>query len=370
MNMFASDNSALTSVDWGTAPPVTQAALEGSFWQLSSLDAGPLAPFLVLAPGGRIGNFFDQGADYWHVFQDHLCFVDAQGALSVIFNAAQMRDGTLLGLAGRGTINGIAGVFMLSCTQHPAHPVNATPPGVERRAHFLVEPSKPLRPNLVVVPANAQTLHGHWLENLPDTKRTWDLCVGFYGEERPFLPAPAEYLAHLPRRRKFMLLADLFYEGSPLWEYERIWLPDDDLMVSGHAINLMFHQSRKHGLDLCQPAMSDEPGSHPNHPLTVRRTSGGVRHERFVEIMCPLFSRRALRICIGSFKDSVSGYGLDHLWPSFLGRPLERMAILDDIGVVHTRPIGATYNIGAAIGEQQALFGVYGYRFEPVPGVR
>jgi hypothetical protein len=75
-------------------------------------------------------------------------------------------------------------------------------------------------------------------------------------------------------------------------------------------------------------------------------------------------------ICIGSFKDSVSGYGLDHLWPSFLGRPQERMGILDDIGVAHTRPIGATYDIGSAIGEQNATFRGYGFRYEQIPGVR
>jgi hypothetical protein len=370
MNMLISENTASTSADWGDAPALTKADLEGSFWQLSSLDAGSLSPFLVLAPEGRIGNFFEPSVDYWHVFQDRLCLVNNRGELTVIFNAAQMQDGKIVGLAGRGTIGATGGVFMLTRTQHPAHPVRPTPAGVERKANFLVQLERPLRPNLVVVPANSETLHGNWLDNLPDAKRSWDLCVGYYGTERPFLPAPAEYLAHLPQKRKFMLLADLFYAGSPLWAYDRIWLPDDDLMVTGEEINRMFHLSRKHGLDLCQPALTDAPGSHPNHPITIKRAEGGVRHERFVEIMCPLFSRRALEICIGSFKDSVSGYGLDHLWPSFLGRPEERMAILDDIGVAHTRPIGATYDIGSAIGEQNATFRGYGFRYEQIPGVR
>ncbi|MBT9371939.1 DUF707 domain-containing protein [Rhizobium sp. CSW-27] len=370
MNMFIHDTAAPAASEWGVAPAVTTADLTGSFWQLSSLDAGLLSPFLVLAPEGRIGNAFDPSLQYWHAFQDRLCLVNARGELSVIFNTAQTENGAITGLAGRGNIGGISGVFMLGRTQHPAHPIHPTPADVERKATFLVQPERPLRPNLVVVPANAQTLHGHWLENLPDTKRSWDLCVGYYGTERPFLPAPAEYLAHLPQKRKFMLLADLFHAESPLWDYERIWLPDDDLMVTGEEINLMFHLSRMHGLDLCQPAITDAPGSHPNHPITIKRAAGGVRHEPFVEIMCPLFSRRALKICIGSFKDSVSGYGLDHLWPSFLGKPHGRMAILDDIGVAHTRPIGATYNIAAAIGEQNATFRGYGFRYEPIPGVR
>ena len=372
MNTFntAQSASAAEADNWGDAPHLTEEMLTGTFWRLSSLDGGGISPFIVLAPEGRIGNFFHPDVDYWHVFQGRLCFVNARGEVTVIFNAAQSHDGTVHALAGQGNIADVRSVFILTVTQHPEHPVHPTPVGVVRQAHFLVSQPAPLRPNLVVVPANSASLHYHWLQDLPDSKRSWDLCVGYYGTERPFLQAPAEYLAHLPQKRKFQLLYDLFYEDSPLWAYERIWLPDDDLLISGQDLNLLFHLSRRNDLDLCQPSLIEGPNSFPTHPITVQRPQGGIRHERFVEIMCPLFSKRALKICIGSFRDSLSGYGLDHLWPGFLGRAESRMAILDDIGVAHTRPIGASYNIQAAIGEQHAMFASYGFTYRPIEGVK
>ncbi|MBP2548057.1 hypothetical protein J2858_000950 [Neorhizobium galegae] len=361
--------TASASDNWGKAPAFSEEGLTGSFWRLSSLDTGDINPFLVLAPEGRVGNFFDPAVEYWHVFDGHLCFVNADGQPSAIFTAAQTEDGRIVALGGRGTIGNTNALFILTATEHPQHPINATPKGMPRRAQFLVAAPKPRRPNLVVVPAGSGSLHGQWQEGIADNKRNWDICVGYYGTERPFLPAAVEYLAHLPQKRKFKLIYDLFYEDSPLWGYDRIWLPDDDLLISGEDINRMFHLSRRHELDLCQPALSTGEGSHPTHPITFQKPGGGVRHEPFIEIMCPLFSRRALKICIESFRDSESGYGLDHLWPSFLGRPESRMAILDQFGVKHTRPIATNYNLGVALAEQQAVFATYGFRLSPIPGV-
>ena len=42
-----------------------------------------------------------------------------------------------------------------------------------------------------------------------------------------------------------------------------------------------------------------------------------------------------------SFGESVSGWGLDLLWPHLLGRPLDKIAVLDAAAVVHTRAVGS-----------------------------
>ncbi len=39
-----------------------------------------------------------------------------------------------------------------------------------------------------------------------------------------------------------------------------------------------------------------------------------------------------------------SGYGLDHLWQAIIDAPPTAIAILDAVSVVHTRPIGASYD--------------------------
>ncbi|SCB07961.1 DUF707 domain-containing protein [Rhizobium hainanense] len=352
-----------SQIQWSDAPPLTQDMLSGTFWSLGDVNRGMFARFVVLAPDGMIGNYFDPAVDFWHVMGGRLCLIDRDGLPSVIFDSAHIENGNLMAFAGRGVVGGVDATYLLVPADHPPHPLFSTPAGVERRATFLTQPQEGLRrPNLVVVPAGSKSLHPRWFEKIDDASRNWDLCIGYYGAETPEVSgSPYEYLAHIPKTKKFKIIYDLFHEGSPLWNYERIWLPDDDLLCDGEDINRMFHLSHKHGLDLAQPSLKKGPGSYPNHPLTVQRPNSVVRFEGFVEIMCPVFSRRALQICIESMRDVESGYGLDHLWPSFLGRPAARMAIIDAISVAHTRPLGATYNVNAAVEEQAALFRTYQY---------
>jgi hypothetical protein len=76
---------------------------------------------------------------------------------------------------------------------------------------------------------------------------------------------------------------------------------------------------------------------------------------------------RALRLCLGSFRDSVSGFGLDHLWPALLGGARSRIAIIDAAGVIHTRPLGRNYDVVAAVAEERALLAAYHLRAVAVP---
>ncbi|WP_337266671.1 DUF707 domain-containing protein [Oryzifoliimicrobium ureilyticus] len=374
MNMLASMNAnPIDELINGLveAPALRRETLDGSFWHLVSLNRGELSPFFVLAPESLIGNFFDPTVDCWQVVNGRLCFSDQNGIPSVVFNVANMDGDKPKVLAGRGRIGGVSDIYLLIAADHPAHPLFQ--PGATANAgiQFLEQPSDgPRRPNLVVVPANSKSLHPHWFEGLQEDTRNWDLCVGYYGQEMPIVSSPFEYLVHLPKRKKFQLLSDLFFEASPLWNYDYIWLPDDDLLCNGIDVNRLFHLVRKFGLDLSQPSLVDGPNSFPNHPITLQRPASILRYEGFIEIMCPLFSQRALKICAGSMKDVESGYGLDHLWPSFLGRPFSRMGIIDAVAVAHTRPIGATYNVGAAIAEQAALFRSYDYTPLQFDGVR
>ncbi|TXI05141.1 MAG: DUF707 domain-containing protein [Rhizobium sp.] len=369
LQMSASEASSAAEIRWSEAPPLTEDILNGTFWSFGEANRGELSRFMVLAPNGLVGNYFAPDVDMWQVMGGRLCLVNRDGMPSIVFGAAHIEGGNLVALAGRGTIGGVNATYLLVATDHPPHPMFSSSADVRRHAVFRSMPSERRR-NLVVVPANSKSLHPRWFEKMEAASRNWDLCIGYYGAEEPQVSnSPYEYLAHLPQRKKFKIIYDFFYEGSPLWNYDRIWLPDDDLLCSGEDINRMFHLSHRHDLDLSQPSLKQGPGSHPNHPLTVHRPNSVVRFEGFVEIMCPLFSRRALQICIGSMKDVESGYGLDHLWPAFLGKPAGRMGIIDAVAIAHTRPIGATYDIRSAINEQSALWQSYGFQYRPVPGV-
>lgn len=346
------------------SPPLTVEQLEGSFWRLFDIGGRLISPFVVLAPQGLVGNPGTTSADIWQMVNGQLCFVADSGEPSVVFRMVRYDDsGRIITLAGKGVIDGVEALYLIRAVDHPDHPLHATAAGEERPLTFLKQvPAGRRRPNLVVLPAGPQSLHAYWLEGLSEEKRSWDLAVGYYGEERPGPDVRADYLAHVPGSKKFRMLYDLFRGDSPLRDYETVWFADDDLLASGIGINLMFHQFRKFGLDLAQPALLDGENCFPNDPLAIRQEGSDVRLEAGAEILWPIFSRRALRICIGSMQDAESGYGLSRLWPAFLGHPRGRIGIIDVGAVAHTRPIGYSYDIRRALGEQSALYEAYGYQ--------
>src|SRR6185436_6910282 len=123
-----------------------------------------------------------------------------------------------------------------------------------------------------------------------------------------------------------------------LLNYESCWFPDDDLSTDGPTINRMFDLFQAHDLWLAQPALA--AGSHVSHLITAVVPGARVRFTNFVEIMCPIFSRHALNVLGPTFAGSISGWGLDFVWPHLLGLPENRIAILDETSVLHTQPVG------------------------------
>ena len=349
---------------WTNAPRLYEDDLQGTFWTFGAQDREWYSRFLVLAPEGLIGNYHNPNQTLWEIRDGRLCFIDDQGVATTAFVQARVDGwtGRLIALAGPVLIPGFQDfVHVLTRTDHPPHPLGATPPEVERRATFLAQLGhSPRRPNLVVVRANETSLHPRWMEELPDGQRSWDLCVSYYGDNPSQTRGEYEYLTHQPKQRKFQAIFDLFYQGSPLWQYDRIWLPDDDLLCTWADILKIFHLSRKYGLDLAQPSLKRQAGGSIAYDITAQRPESVLRYEGFVETMCPVFSRRALQICIGSFKDSVFGWGLDNLWPHLIGTPITRIAILDAVGIVHTRPPGGSYDCAAAANELRHLVHAYG----------
>jgi hypothetical protein len=359
LTMTSLVSDAVASSEWGAAPPLSEAALSGTFWSFGLADHLPHASFMVLAPDGRIGNYQNANEAGWIVLGDKLALVSNKGVPTTVFDQAQIAHGEITALMGRVRLSGRHFVHVLQRVSHPAHPLHATPPEADRAARFLKRPSRPARPNLVVLRAGDTSLHTNWAKDIEDEERSWDLCISSYGADPGLVLDQAEYVTHQPHQRKFQAVHDLFYEGSPLWQYERVWFPDDDLVVGWGDINLMFHLAREYDLDLSQPSLLPVEGCFITHGITRQQPANVLRYVDFVEIMCPIFSARALHICLGSFRDSVSGFGLDHLWPALLGGGRTRMAVIDAMGVIHTRPIGHNYDVQSAIAEEAALLKAY-----------
>ena len=188
-------------------------------------------------------------------------------------------------------------------------------------------------------------------------ERNWDLCLSYYGDQPQLWRVQPEYFV-AQKGSKFEGLDRLVGHDGFLWEYDYVWFPDDDLLIDGIDINLMFALARRFDLALAQPSLA--AGCFVNHRITEQQTDCRLRFTSFVEIMAPLFAREALAVVAPSFGLNRSGYGLDHLWPALLGAPVNRIAVIDEVAMVHTRPMGANYDAAAASSEGWDLLDRFG----------
>jgi len=196
-----------------------------------------------------------------------------------------------------------------------------------------------MRRNLVIVRAGDASLHPTWLSN----NRNWDIIVNYYGDD------PDKYRADDIRRidskgPKWPALHALMTTLEPeLKNYDYIWFPDDDLACAPHDIERFLNLCSEHKLELAQPSLT--PDSHIGVGITVHNRSFLMRYTNFIEIMAPCFSLEFLQRCWPSFNTSLSGWGLDFVWPRWASTP-DKVAIIDAVQIIHTRPHGGpNYNL-------------------------
>jgi Protein of unknown function (DUF707) len=192
------------------------------------------------------------------------------------------------------------------------------------------------RRNLVLVRAGDNSLHPHWLAG--DGERNWDIVVNYYGDDPERFRQP-DVVRIDSKGPKWPALQALLTENPDfLNRYDYIWLPDDDLMARQPDINRLFDICRRYTLGVAQPALSWD--SYYSHLLTLRNEKYELRFTNYVEIMAPCFAAEVLRKTVPLLNCSLSGWGLDFVWPKLVQRPRHDIAIIDAVAVRHTRPIG------------------------------
>lgn len=189
--------------------------------------------------------------------------------------------------------------------------------------------------NLCFLRVGDTSTHREWMGD-PAT-RSYDVWLDYYGEgDSSRWREDPVHLTDGPGTTKYARAQALLPE---LTRYEAVWFPDDDISVDAAGVERLFETFHAFRMLLAQPSLAD--GSHVAHEITRWNGSFVVRFTNFVEAMCPLFSREALRACAPSFTQSVSAFGMDMVWARMLGDPRDRAGMIDAAPVVHTRPIGA-----------------------------
>jgi hypothetical protein len=329
-------------------------------WRFSRGDGSIIAPVLTFRPRGIVGGYFNDNEWSWEMRNGCLAFLDSKDVTTTLFTEAYFDDVGPTRLVGTflndgQTIHILDRVALPSCVDLGTKSQQTVPNFVRK-----LGPLASHRRNLVVIRANELSLHETWTRNIPDSARNWDLCISWYGSAAPPMSLECEFLAVQPEDRKYGAIHALFLNGSPLWNYERYWLPDDDLMTSWADVNRLFSLARRHDLELAQPSLSSR--GYITHAVTRHNPSFLLRNTNFVEPMCPLFSCEALNFCLPTMNGSIYGFGLDHVWSCLLGGGARgsKMAIIDDVVIEHTRPIGTNYDLRKATEEDISLRKLYG----------
>ena len=334
---------------------LTAADVHSRTWRLERGNGDIIAKHLRLLPAGRMGGFRHRNESRWDVVDGRIVFFDDTAQRTTVFTRAEKDS------FGRYLLEGN---FLLPPFQSVVHvlreiePLGVTPPASSAGVSLIGAPSG-LQRNLVVLRANEGSLHHEWLRDIPEVDRNWDLCVSWYGDQAN-LPSLTEheFVANQPGFRKFTAIHQLFFDGSPLWDYDFIMLLDDDLLLSWKDINQSFNLSREHRIELAQPSLRE--GSHCRLSFALQQSDTVLRFTSFVDSMMPIFSREALAICLPTFPQSLVGWDLGMIWPVMLGTRRTSVAVFDAVSVLHTRPVGTNYDATEADKSGSAVIALYG----------
>jgi hypothetical protein len=190
-----------------------------------------------------------------------------------------------------------------------------------------------MKPFLALFRAGKSSLHPHAVARL--AAQNFDYALSWFADEPP--AAEGAVFVHLQKGAKWPgLYETIRAHWDVISQYRYVWLPDDDLLCVPEDVSRMFSICDDLALDLAQPALT--PDSYFSHVITMQHAAYQLRFTNFVEIMAPVLSVDLLARVFHTLKDTISGYGLDGVWPRF--SQLGKVAIIDDTPVRHTRPVG------------------------------
>lgn len=198
--------------------------------------------------------------------------------------------------------------------------------------------------NLIVLCAGDSSLHNYW-------HKDFDVLINYYGKTKNKYKNQSKYYFNL-KGTKFNILGELIENKNIFEQYDNFFIPDDDIYFTSQDINKFFNIFEKYKLQLAQPSIL----GYWSIKESLNVSGLLLRYTNWVEMMCPCFSKSALFKCKDSFLISKSCWGIEFMWNELLNQPKNKIAIIDDISVIHTRPVmqGDNYKLNELSGKQCA----------------
>ncbi|KAL3156462.1 hypothetical protein ABBQ38_000767 [Trebouxia sp. C0009 RCD-2024] len=257
-----------------------------------------------------------------------------------------------------------------------SRPALSVPPTVLKTCNW----GDTTRHNLVIATVGDTSEHTKWLKG--SETANWDLAVIYYGNKGTAFTCEQCLHIELGYGAKWTLIYQFTQSGAfadyYVHRYSQVYIPDDDIVQDSSAINRAFDVQELYKLDLAQPTLCSKVESNSVHGTGMYMEAPSVlRYATFVEIMVPLFSMNFFKGNIThTLSTASSGHGLDWIWPYLLGYPQDRIAIIDEICVIHPHQSlqrqGKTsmYDVNPSLSwqmkEEQQQFKKFGYAAKPL----
>lgn len=215
--------------------------------------------------------------------------------------------------------------------------------------------------NLIFVPVGDKSFHENWINKVEA-----DVCLSYYGTNNYRYQGSSKYYLKTTPERTERFTEAVEKLNIDLKQYKYIWLPDDDILIHPEDVNNLFRYVEKNKIDVAQPSLLR--CGFWAHQITLKKNNSGHRLVNFIEAMAPCFHIDSLIEVYKYFPDSLSsfGHGLDYLYSYKLLEKNKKLAVIDEISMIHTKPAGMSYSVQIAAQNSQKLLQKYGAHEYPI----
>lgn len=186
----------------------------------------------------------------------------------------------------------------------------------------------------VISAVGHNSLHRLWIAD--KAMVGFDLHLLVYDNSVDTFKDDSEYVCHMKGQKLWLTYQYISQHSELIDKYDYFFIPDDDIKMQAKDIMRLFECMEKYELKIAQPSLRC---SYFSWSHVLRDNCCRLRYTNFVEMMVPCFSREALKTVLFTFNENFTGWGTETHWPLLIKTNHKDMAIIDEVSVMHTRPI-------------------------------
>ncbi|PWR21547.1 DUF707 domain-containing protein [Zavarzinia compransoris] len=200
---------------------------------------------------------------------------------------------------------------------------------------------------LIVSRIGKRSLHREWTVPLALGMRGYDIFLSAYDPDVSPESGPGLFFEHRPGPKVAGYAGFLRDHAELIDHYDYICLMDEDVLANTETIDGFFSVAREWKLKISQPALGWS--SYSSYAGLLQQPKFLLRHVNFIEMMCPIFHREALRQIFPLYESGLES-GIDLVWCNLVFETPDDFAVIDAWPVTHTEPVGARMSENGFVG--------------------